>query len=152
MLPSPFYCTGTQWEVTSLQLEIGLSPEDELAGTLILNFQSLEWWAMFSLLIEKQKKRLSRKLPRWHSGKDSACQQRRHKRWGFSPWIWKILWRRMTTHSSISAWKIPWTEEAMGPWVHRRVRHDWATEQQKGKPHGWDSHHQVSNLPALGAS
>ena len=151
MLPSPFYCTGTQWEVTSLQLEIGLSPEHELAGTLILNFQSLERWAMFSLLIEKQKKkRLSIKLPRWHSGKDSACQRRRHKRWGFSPWIWKILWRRMTTHSSISAWKIPWTEEAdgaMGPQESQAWLSNWIT-------HGWDSHHQVSNLPAadLGAS
>ena len=34
----------------------------------------------------------------------------------------------MTTHSSILAWKIPWTEEAgklqfMGP---QRVRHNWA--------------------------
>ena len=35
----------------------------------------------------------------------------------------------MATHSSILAWKIPWTEEPRGysPWGHR-VGHDWATE------------------------
>ena len=30
-------------------------------------------------------------LPRWLSGKESACQSRRH---GFSPWVGKIPWRR----------------------------------------------------------
>ena len=31
---------------------------------------------------------------------------------GFDPWVGKIPWRRgTTTHSSILAWKIPWTEE-----------------------------------------
>ena len=29
-------------------------------------------------------------LPRWHSGKESACQCRRHR---FNPWVWKIPWR-----------------------------------------------------------
>ena len=33
-------------------------------------------------------------LPRWCSGKESACQGRRHKRCGFDPWLWKIPWRR----------------------------------------------------------
>ena len=33
-------------------------------------------------------------LPRWHSGKESACQCRRHKRCGFDPWGRKIPWRR----------------------------------------------------------
>ena len=28
------------------------------------------------------------------SGKELACQCRRHKRFGFSPWVSKILWRR----------------------------------------------------------
>ena len=28
------------------------------------------------------------------SGKESACQCRRHRRCGFDPWIGKILWRR----------------------------------------------------------
>ena len=40
------------------------------------------------------------------------------------------LEKEMATHSSILAWKIPWTEESgelqsMGP---QRVRQDWVTE------------------------
>ena len=33
-------------------------------------------------------------LPRWHRGKESACQCRRRKRHGFDPWVGKIPWRR----------------------------------------------------------
>ena len=33
-------------------------------------------------------------LPRWRSGKDSACQCRRCKSCGFDPWVGKILWSR----------------------------------------------------------
>ena len=33
-------------------------------------------------------------LPRWLSGKESACQCRRHKRHRFDPWVRKIPWRR----------------------------------------------------------
>ena len=33
-------------------------------------------------------------LPRWLSGKESACQCRRWKRPGFDPWVGKIPWRR----------------------------------------------------------
>ena len=29
-------------------------------------------------------------LPMWHSGKESACQCRRHKRGRFNPWVGKI--------------------------------------------------------------
>ena len=41
------------------------------------------------------------------------------------------LEREMTTHSSILAWEIPWTEEPGGPGGFigfKRVRQDWATE------------------------
>ena len=42
-----------------------------------------------------------------------------------------LLEKKMATHSSILAWKIPWTEE---PVLHstglQRVGHDLATEQQ----------------------
>ena len=37
---------------------------------------------------------LSNRLPRWHSGKESACQPKRCKRCRFNPWIRKISWRR----------------------------------------------------------
>ena len=30
----------------------------------------------------------------WHSGKESACQPRRCRRWGFDPWVGKIPWSR----------------------------------------------------------
>ena len=33
-------------------------------------------------------------IPRWTSSKESACQCRWCKRWGFHPWVWKIPWRR----------------------------------------------------------
>ena len=33
-------------------------------------------------------------LPKWHSGKESACQCQRGKRLEFSPWVWKIPCRR----------------------------------------------------------
>ena len=33
-------------------------------------------------------------LPRRHSGKAFACQCRRHKTCGFSPWVRKVPWRR----------------------------------------------------------
>ena len=33
-------------------------------------------------------------LPRWLSGKESACQCRRHKRHGLDAWVRKIPWRR----------------------------------------------------------
>ena len=32
-------------------------------------------------------------LPRWCSGKEPACQCKRHKRHGFDPWVGKIPWR-----------------------------------------------------------
>ena len=52
---------------------------------------------------------LSYRLPGWISGKESICQCRRH---GFDPRVRKIqLKKEMATHSSILAWKIPWTEE-----------------------------------------
>ena len=39
-------------------------------------------------------KRLVTGLPRWRSGKESACQCRRHKRRGFNPWVRMLPWRR----------------------------------------------------------
>ena len=46
------------------------------------------------------------------SGKEPACQCRRHKRLRFDPWVRKIpLEAGMVTHSSILVWRIPWTEE-----------------------------------------
>ena len=54
--------------------------------------------------------------PIWCSGKESASQCRRHKRHG---WVQSLGWgdpleEEMATHSSILAWRIPWTEEPGG--------------------------------------
>ena len=51
--------------------------------------------------------------PRWCLCKESACQCRRHKRWGFDLWVRKIPWRRAQQPTPV-AWKIPWTEEHGG--------------------------------------
>ena len=47
-------------------------------------------------------------LPWWLSGKESACQCKRH---GFHVWVGKIPKKEMATHSCILAWRIPWIEE-----------------------------------------
>ena len=70
-------------------------------------------------------------FPGGAGGKESACQWRRSKRYGFHPWVGKILWKEeMATHSSILAWKIPWTEEPgrLQSIGSQRVRHSWVTE------------------------
>ena len=56
-------------------------------------------------------------------GKESACQCRSR---GFDPWVRKIPWRRKWHHSSILAWRIPWTEEPgrLQSTGSHRVRHD----------------------------
>ena len=56
------------------------------------------WWAAVSGVAQSRTrlKRLSSSSSssRWLSGKESAYQWRRHKRYGFDPWIRKIHWRR----------------------------------------------------------
>ena len=60
-------------------------------------------------------------------GEEPACQCRRHKRCGFDPLGWEDpLQEGVATHSSVLAWRVPWTEEpgrlqSMGS---QRVRHD----------------------------
>ena len=41
-------------------------------------------------------------------------------------WVQSLGWEdpleeAMATHSSILAWKIPWTEETGGPWGHKEL-------------------------------
>ena len=64
----------------------------------------------FSLVSKQQVQGLGKgnlgQLPRWLSGKESTWQWRH----GFDPWVEKIK-EEMATHSSIRAWRIPWTEE-----------------------------------------
>ena len=49
---------------------------------------------------------------KWHSGKESACQCRRHKRHRFNPWVGKIPWSRKWQPTPVVLLeKIPWREE-----------------------------------------
>ena len=54
-------------------------------------------------------------FPGGASGKELACQCRRRKRCGFGPSWEDPLEEGMATHSSILAWRIPWTQEPHGP-------------------------------------
>ena len=54
-------------------------------------------------------------LPRWLSGKESACQCRRQETWVQSLGWEDPLEEEIATHYSIVAWEIPWTEEPGGP-------------------------------------
>ena len=65
-------------------------------------------------------------LPRWLSGKESACDA--------GDWVWSLgqenrLEKEMATYSSILAWRIPWTQELGGlqSMGSQRVGHNWAT-------------------------
>ena len=65
-----------------------------LAAKKIFNLISVStiWWCP---CVESSRcNQTSTELPRWHGGKESACQSRRHKRRGFSHWVEKIPWRR----------------------------------------------------------
>ena len=63
-------------------------------------------------------------LPRWDSGKESACQCRRHKRHRFDLWVGKTPSGEGNGNSlSILAWRIPWTEEPdwLQLWGHKET-------------------------------
>ena len=61
-------------------------------------------------------------LPKWISGKESACQCRRHR---FNPWMGKIsLDEEMVAYSSVLAWKSPMDRGAWwapSPWGHKKT-------------------------------
>ena len=72
---------------------------------------------------------VSKILSGWLSGKESACQCRRH---GFDPWTGKIpLEKEMTIHSSMLAWEIPWIEEPGEPTVHGVTKESDTTDRLK---------------------
>ena len=50
-------------------------------------------------------------FPGGANGKESACQCRRPRRYGFDPWVQEDpLEEGVVTHSSILAWRTLWTE------------------------------------------
>ena len=79
-------------------------------------------------------------FPQWCSGKDPPATQQTQE-----TWVWSLGWEDpleedLATHSSILAWKIPWTEEPsrgahVTLWSMRlqKVRHDWSNWAQMHK-------------------
>ena len=70
-------------------------------------------------------------LPWWLSGIESACQFRRHKRCGLSPWVGKIPWRRAWQPTPVFLPGEPHGQQSLvdySPWGHKRVGHDLATK------------------------
>ena len=65
-------------------------------------------------------------LPGGTGGKELACQSSRQKRHRLSLGQEDLLEEGMASHSSILAWKIPWTEEPGGlkSMGLQRVRYD----------------------------
>ena len=72
-------------------------------------------------------------LPRWLSGKESACNVETQETQVHFLGQEDPLEEEMAIHSSILAWKIPWTEEPGGlqSLGLQRVRHDLATEHKQ---------------------
>ena len=64
-------------------------------------------------------------LPRWcYSGKDPACQHRRHKRRGFDPWVGKIPWRRAWQPTPVFLPEESHGQRSLvgyGPWCHKEL-------------------------------
>ena len=72
-------------------------------------------------------------LSRWRSGRESACQCRRH---GFDPWVGKIPWRRKWQPTPIFLPGKSHRQRSLvgyNPWGWRRVGHNLATKQQQHK-------------------
>ena len=64
-------------------------------------------------------------LPRWHSGKESACWCRRHRRDKFDPWVSKIPWRRKWQPTPISLPGQPHGQRSLvgcSSWGHKELK------------------------------
>ena len=63
-----------------------------------------------------------------------------------------ICEKEMATHSSIPAWKIPWTEEPGGlqSMESQRIRHDWVTEHVCKHTHTHTHTHTCSHILFMG--
>ena len=75
-------------------------------------------------------------FPGGASGKEPTCQCGKGMKLGFDPWFGRIPKESMASHSSILAWRIPWTEEPGGLQSigSQRVRHDWS---DLARTHAW---------------
>ena len=85
-----------------------LRRQKDISGWSVLFFPFLPFYLFFLSEVQLLYS-IIRWLPRWYSGKESACQCKRRS---FDPWVEEIPWdHSMATHSSILAWEIPRTEK-----------------------------------------
>ena len=68
-------------------------------------------------------------IPRWCSGKESACRWRRHKRHRFHPWVGKIPWSRKWEPTPVFLPEEFHGQRSLVGYSScgQRVRHDWVT-------------------------
>ena len=97
-------------------------------------FPSMYWKALPFLPSEKKQmalfspKQVQAGLPRWRSGKESACQCRRCRRRGFDLWVRKIPWRRKWPPTPVfSPWK-PHGQRGLGGYSPRGCKESNTTE------------------------
>ena len=78
-------------------------------------------------------------LPRCLSGKESACQCRRHSRHGLDPWMRKNRCRRKQQATSVFLPESPVHGNPSGlrPMAWQGVRQDWATERARMRRKEW---------------
>ena len=89
------------------------------------------WWIVLNILLCYT---TDLGFPWWLSGKESACQCRRHKRCRFDPWVRNIPWKRKWQPSPLF---LPGKSHGQRSlvvyslWCGKRVRYDLATKQQQ---------------------
>ena len=119
------------WPVSNTQLVISRTLKEGKSYTDWGGVEDEKQWQAWDSCLDGPKVKVG--FPGGTIGKESACQRRRCERLRFNPWVRKIPWREgMATHSSILAWRIPWTEELGGllSMGSQRAGHDWVTKQQ----------------------
>ena len=69
-------------------------------------------------------------LPWWLSGRESACQCRRH---GLDPWVRKIPWKRKWQPTTVflpGKFHVQRSLAGYSPWSHKSIGYDLASKQQ----------------------
>ena len=81
----------------------------------IFNLSMLEYCTCVHLFISLRFYHFYHGIPRWLSGRESACQCRRYR---FSPWVNKIPWRRNSNPLQYYYWENPKDRETWWATVH----------------------------------
>ena len=92
----------------------------------LMFFSNLYWYVPNKPLLPS-----SLGLPRWLSGKESACQCRRCG--SIHAWFRKIPWKRRWQPTPVFLPGKSHGQKSLGaysPWNHKRVRHDLVTQQE----------------------